>query len=249
MEYLVDWVGYPPSECSWEDRDHLNCDALLAGYENKRISQLQNAQENTDGNLDDLREELKALEDTVNRIKQQEKQQAKQGESEQQSRPQPDELPDLIQIPEFEVESIEAQPIQHHQATQKAKVPCKGCNRLFSNVYACNRHFNNFHAATSTKKLKNNPDTPVPKWPKCFECTQCGMWFTRLEGLQKHTSRAHPNPSAPENICSLCGKKFVSEYNLRDHKQICRRRQSAPNSTTTSTNIPSPDTADANNNA
>lgn len=247
MEYFIQWVGYPPSERSWEDRDNLDCDALLAAYENKRICQLQNAQKNTDGKIVDMREEVKALEDAVNRAKQLKTQQGKQCESEQQSRQQQD-VQVEHEIVEFDHETTDVLPVKHHQVIQTAKIPCKECDCLLSNVYASNRHFANFHAPTSTKTVKQkNPDGGL----KRFQCTQCGTWFTRLEGLQKHISRAHIDHSAPVSLCTLCGKKFVSRYNLRDHEQICRRRQLSSNSasetkTSTSSSEKLADNADDN---
>lgn len=111
---------------------------------------------------------------------------------------------------------------EKHQTTQKSKIQCEECDTSFTTRYASKRHFNSFHAPTATKKLKVKDQSQSSL--KRFHCTICGEGFTRLEGVEKHKSRFHPDSSTPRFACQICGNEFTY-YNLRDHTNICLRRQ------------------------
>lgn len=69
MEYLLSWANYPESEQSWQPRGNMMCDSLLDAYNNKRAEKIEDEQQNIVGDIDDLRDNIKALGDLVtNRI-------------------------------------------------------------------------------------------------------------------------------------------------------------------------------------
>lgn len=60
MEYLLNWTNYPESEQSWEPRGM--CDSLLDAYHNKRAEKIgEGEQQNIAGDIDYLRDNVKAL--------------------------------------------------------------------------------------------------------------------------------------------------------------------------------------------
>lgn len=242
MEYLIDWVGYPPEEQSWEPHCHLNCAAMLAAYETKLIDQIKNKQANMDGKMEDIREEIISL--TDHSQQQTESQQLQQPQQLPQQLPQPEQpqQPHLLQQQEEQdlelqdpaaYEPVELMELEHDQAEQNIdvaqKLPCKECGLLLSNKYSLNRHSANMHNATATKKVKLSKPA---NQSKLFICNHCAMNFTRLEVLQKHISRKHTNPSDAQFTCTVCGKKLTSPFNLRDHIPICRRRSHSSKSAT-----------------
>lgn len=226
-DYLIDWTGYPAEDQSWEHHSNLNCTALLAAYETKLIGQVKNKQANMNGELEDIREELTSLTDVVNQRQQQIQHPQMQQQEQQQQYPQDPATYESLEL------------VEPEQADQNVDVPqnllCKECGLLLSNKYALNRHCANMHNANakSTKKVKPKQT----KQSKPFTCSHCAMNFTRSEVLQKHISRKHTNHSDAQFTCTVCSKKFISPFNLRDHIPICRRRsQSSKSETQTSPN-------------
>lgn len=46
-QYLIKWLGYPESECTWEDEDNIYCDDLKVEYENGKKKSTNKKKETT----------------------------------------------------------------------------------------------------------------------------------------------------------------------------------------------------------
>ena len=53
---------------------------------------------------------------------------------------------------------------------------------------------------------------------KTFSCTDCKKKYFVKDRLESHIITAHSRIMAPDNLCIVCGKTFVTPERLREHK-------------------------------
>ena len=67
-------------------------------------------------------------------------------------------------------------------------------------------------------KKKSNLDKHMEKHQNTdISCKQCKVYFHRQEDLTAHRLRYH------RHLCDLCGRVFVTSYNVREHMQIVHK--------------------------
>ncbi|KAJ2941941.1 hypothetical protein O0L34_g10759 [Tuta absoluta] len=88
-----------------------------------------------------------------------------------------------------------------HKPRKKTRVPCPGCDKVFSKNIYMKDHFNLVHL----KCIK-------------YRCDDCNKNFIRNADLVKHRRRVHEGQLPPRNkICYMCGKGFTTNKILANH--------------------------------
>ncbi|CAH1642755.1 unnamed protein product [Spodoptera littoralis] len=88
-----------------------------------------------------------------------------------------------------------------HTKRKKHRIPCPGCDKIFSKNIYMKDHYNLVHL-------------------KCYKyrCEQCDKNFIRNADLVKHTRRVHEGILPPKNkICYMCGRGFTTNKILTNH--------------------------------
>ncbi|KAI5636827.1 hypothetical protein NE865_10418 [Phthorimaea operculella] len=88
-----------------------------------------------------------------------------------------------------------------HKPRKKTRVPCPGCDKVFSKNIYMKDHYNLVHL-------------------KCYKycCDHCNKNFIRNADLVKHRRRVHEGQLPPKNkICYMCGKGFTTNKILANH--------------------------------
>ncbi|KAJ8706561.1 hypothetical protein PYW07_012639 [Mythimna separata] len=88
-----------------------------------------------------------------------------------------------------------------HRHHDKHRIPCPGCDKVFSKNIYMKDHYNLVHL----------------KFYK-YRCEQCDKNFIRNADLVKHTRRVHEGILPPKNkICYICGRGFSTNKILTNH--------------------------------
>ncbi|XP_047040029.1 GDNF-inducible zinc finger protein 1-like isoform X1 [Helicoverpa zea] len=88
-----------------------------------------------------------------------------------------------------------------HTKHKKHRIPCPGCDKIFSKNIYMKDHYNLVH-------LKHYK----------YRCEQCDKNFIRNADLVKHTRRVHEGILPPKNkICYMCGRGFSTNKILTNH--------------------------------
>ncbi|CAB3246547.1 unnamed protein product [Arctia plantaginis] len=88
-----------------------------------------------------------------------------------------------------------------HNRRAKTRVPCPGCDKVFSKNIYMKDHYNLVHL----KYFK-------------YRCERCNKNFIRNADLVKHTRRVHEGILPPKNkICYMCGRGFSTNKILSNH--------------------------------
>ncbi|XP_052748259.1 zinc finger protein ZFP2-like isoform X2 [Galleria mellonella] len=88
-----------------------------------------------------------------------------------------------------------------HKPAKKVRVPCPGCEKVFSKNIYMKDHYNMVHL----------------KYYK-YHCEECDKNFIRNADLVKHKRRVHDGILPPRNkICYVCGKGFTTNKILTNH--------------------------------
>ncbi|KAJ8704919.1 hypothetical protein PYW08_012239 [Mythimna loreyi] len=88
-----------------------------------------------------------------------------------------------------------------HRQHKKHRIPCPGCDKVFSKNIYMKDHYNLVHL----------------KFYK-YRCEQCDKNFIRNADLVKHTRRVHEGILPPKNkICYICGRGFSTNKILTNH--------------------------------
>ncbi|KAM3955996.1 uncharacterized protein ACR2FA_010051 [Aphomia sociella] len=88
-----------------------------------------------------------------------------------------------------------------HRPAKKVRVPCPGCDKVFSKKIYMKDHYNLVHL----------------KYYK-YHCEECDKNFIRNADLVKHKRRVHDGILPPRNkICYMCGRGFTTNKILTNH--------------------------------
>ncbi|XP_026325652.1 zinc finger protein 2-like [Hyposmocoma kahamanoa] len=88
-----------------------------------------------------------------------------------------------------------------HKPRKKVRIPCQGCDKVFSKNIYMKDHFNLVHL----KIYK-------------YRCEECDKNFIRNADLVKHHRRIHERIPVPKNkICYMCGRGFSTNKILTNH--------------------------------
>lgn len=92
--------------------------------------------------------------------------------------------------------------------SNRKSVICTICKKEYCRSDSLKRHMTAMHG--------NKPPRVIQD--KRFECYTCRETFTQKTSLKRHVERFHLPPG---NHKCLCGKIFVTQYNLKTHEAHC----------------------------
>jgi len=97
---------------------------------------------------------------------------------------------------------------------------CNICGKIFGSQQTLKRHSCQLGTAAAAYGRQTLPTTDVAFVSRTpHQCRACGVEFTTLGQLNKHTVDAHPDdkPKKPYT-CSDCDKSFAHPYSLKRHR-------------------------------
>lgn len=182
---MLNWANYPEAEQSWQPRENLMCDSLLDAYNNKRAEKIEDEQQNITGEIDDLRDNVKALGDLVTKRIQKSHIDEDRKQDKQTNKC---ELCDQMFASAF---SLKRHNASYHSETS-TKTPktkstkehlfkCNECKESFRTNEVLNKHNSRKHADPQQAKLL---------------CKHCTKEFVSVYNLKDHMRRMHRQPTS-----------------------------------------------------